>query len=64
MTKVFSIGEKKAYVELICSNNAMVIMIPSFGVSSSQATVKEGEEKGKEEFDPAFFFVELRDYFD
>lgn len=51
-------------MELICSNNAMVIMIPSFGVSSSQATVKEGEEKGKEEFDPAFFFVELRDYFD
>lgn len=38
-------------------------MIPSFGISSSQATLKEGEEKGKEEFDPAFLLVELRDYF-
>lgn len=38
-------------------------MIPSFGISSSQATLKEGEEKEKEEFDPAFLSVELRDYF-
>lgn len=54
---------KKAYVELIYSNNAMLTMPPSFGISSSRATVKEGEEKEKEEFDPAFFFIELRDYF-
>lgn len=51
-------------MELICSNNSMVIMIPSFGISSSRATLKEGEEKGKEEFDPAFFFVEFKGYFE
>lgn len=55
-------GEEKAYVELIYSKNAMVIMMPSFGISFLQATVKEGE-KGKEEFDPAFLSVELRNYF-
>lgn len=58
MIRVFSFHKKKD-MKLIASNNAVVIMIPSFGVSSSQATEKEGRERS-EGFDPAFCFTELR----
>lgn len=44
--KSFQFSQKKD-VKLIASNNAVVIMIPSFGVSSSQATVKEGKERDR-----------------
>lgn len=39
-------------------------MIPFFGMSFSQATVNQGEKRRKKEFDPAFFLVELRAYFE